>query len=132
MSKKISMLVMLFTLLLAPEAFIGCGRANPVQNQPTVQSAKNALVKIIVEPEQRAAAFNYEGQFAPFSVSIAVGGTVTWNNTDFKEHSVVSDDGLFNEVLKGGQAFNYTFTQPGTYKYHDTLYDGLNGIVYVQ
>jgi len=119
-------------LVLVASTFVSifsgaCGPSGQTQHPP-----KSILVKIIVEPEQRAAGFNYEGQFEPASVAVAVGGTVTWNNTDTKEHSVVSYDGLFSQHLQYGESFNYTFTRNGTYQYHDVLYDGMDGWVYVR
>ena len=86
----------------------------------------------MAEPEQRAAAFNYEGEFRPQTIKVSVGATVTWNNMDNKVHSVISDDGLFSKRLEYGESFKYTFTQNGSYKYHDELYDGMDGLVYVE
>ena len=53
------------------------------------------------------------------SVSISTGGVVTWVNKGNLQHSVISDQGLFNETLSFEQSFNYTFSKPGTYTYHD-------------
>lgn len=90
------------------------------------------LVIIMAEPNQRAAGFNYEGEFRPHTIRVSVGATVTWKNTDNKPHSVVSDDGLFNKHLEYGESYNYTFTQNGTFMYRDELYDGMDGLVYVE
>lgn len=117
----------LFILLLVCGISGACTRQGGLQLPP-----KAVEVKIIVDPEQRAAGFNYEGEFRPQTVSVATGGTVTWNNTDNKDHIVVSYDGNFNKRLQSGESFSYIFTQNGTYKYHDVLYDGMDGIVYVQ
>ena len=55
----------------------------------------------------------------PNAVSISAGGVVTWINKGNFLHSVISGEGLFNETVSQGQSFNYTFSKPGTYTYHD-------------
>jgi plastocyanin len=57
--------------------------------------------------------------FSPDTLTIKAGTTVTWTNQDDVNHTVTSYTGLFDsgELGKGG-TFSYTFTQPGTYKYH--------------
>lgn len=90
-----------------------------------------AYIKIFAEPEQRAAEFGYEGQFWPQSVVVAEGATVTWNNTDYKVHTVVSDDGLFKARLELGQTFNHTFSEKGDFRYHDEEF-GFFGWIYVE
>lgn len=89
-------------------------------------------VIILSDPEQRAAAFNYEGEFRPHTIKVAVGAEVTWNNTDNIDHTVVSNDGLFNRRLQPRESFSYTFAQNGSFKYRDVLYDGMDGIIYVE
>jgi hypothetical protein len=108
-----------------------CGACSR-QSVPLNQLPVAVSVKILVDPGLVQAGFNYEGEFRPQAASVAVGGTVTWNNTDNKDHTVVSYDGLFNNRLQTGESFTYKFTQNGTYKYHDVLYDGMDGVVYVQ
>lgn len=103
-------------------------RQTPMQPTPPIET----LVIIIADPEQRAAGFNYEGEFRPHTIKVPAGTTVTWNNTDNKVHSVISNDGLFSKRLEYGESFNYTFTQNGSYIYHDELYDGMDGLVYVE
>ncbi len=102
--------------------------------QATIPKAPpmETLVVIMAEPEQRAAGFNYEGEFRPHTIKVSVGATVTWNNTDNKVHSVISDDGFFSKRLEYGESYNYTFTQTGVFAYHDELYDGMDGLVYVE
>lgn len=117
-------------LLIMTGITSACSPTRQAPGQTTPSMA--ALVIILADPEQRAAAFNYEGEFRPHTIKVAVGTTVTWNNTDNKDHSVVNDDGLFSKRLRYGESFNYTFTQNGSFRYHDGLYDGMDGIVYVE
>jgi len=57
--------------------------------------------------------------FSPDTLTIKAGTTVTWTNQDDATHTVTSYTGLFDSGNLGkGDTFSYTFTQPGTYKYH--------------
>ena len=124
---KIGLLVP-FALML----ILGISGACTRQAGPQGRPPETVLVTIIADPEQRAAGFNYEGEYRPQTVLVAAGGTVTWNNTDNKDHTVVSLDGLFDKRLPSGESFSFIFTQNGTFKYHDVLYDGMDGVVVVQ
>ena len=71
-------------------------------------------------------------EWRPSSVTIAKGGKVTWTNTSMVSvHSVISGEGLFDEKVSGGESFSYTFTQNGTFTYHDEVYSSV-GTIYVQ
>ena len=72
--------------------------------------------------------------FAPASVTIAVGGTVTWTNNDTMPHNVTSNDGAFpaSPTLNAGQVFSHTFTTAGTFGYNCTFHGGMTGTVIVQ
>ena len=110
------------------------GACAPTQQTPTQPApAMTALVKIISDPQQaQALGTLYGGEFSPVNIAVSVGGTVTWNNTDNNAHSLSSDDGLFNQLLLPGESFSYTFTQNGSFNYHDPLYATMKGTVIVE
>lgn len=59
-------------------------------------------------------------EWRPTYIEVAVGGTVTWNNTSLVwVHSITSGEGLFDTKLGGGESFHYTFNQTGTFTYYD-------------
>lgn len=61
--------------------------------------------------------------FVGATTRIDAGTTIIWKNMDSVAHTVTSDTGVFNSgALLKGQSFYYTFTQPGTYKYHCALH----------
>jgi plastocyanin len=69
-----------------------------------------------------------QGAFAPASVTINTGDTVTWTNNTNGMHQVVSDDGVFvSPVLTAGQSYSFTFKAAGKYVYHDALHPALKG-----
>lgn len=57
-------------------------------------------------------------QFSPAEVTIPVGTTVVWTNSDSAQHSVLANDGTFSSAPLGpGATFSFTFSEPGTYDY---------------
>jgi plastocyanin len=71
--------------------------------------------------------------YDPQTVTIAVGGTVTWINQDAPQHDVVADNGEFqSQLFDKGQSFSFTFTAAGTYPYHCSIHPGMTGTVVVQ
>ena len=56
--------------------------------------------------------------FSPMTLTIPVGGQVTWTNKDGEIHTVVSLDGTFRSGgLDQDDSFTFRFTKPGTYAY---------------
>jgi plastocyanin len=72
------------------------------------------------EPASGDSAVSLEGmEFVPARLEIAVGTAVTWTNNDTVPHQVASPDSLDFEdsaMLKPGESYTFTFTQPGEYK----------------
>jgi plastocyanin len=72
------------------------------------------------------------GRFTPATVTVAVGGTVTWTNGDGSQHNVTANAGAFKSpTLAAGAVFSFKFTTPGTYAYNCTFHGGMNGTVIV-
>ena len=79
--------------------------------------------------------------FIPNPVTISVGETVTWENTDTAAHTVTSGggddapspDGVFDSslMMANGPSFSYTFEEAGTYDYHCMVHPWMQGIVIV-
>ena len=70
--------------------------------------------------------------FNPSLLHVQMGTTVTWSNLDSTAHHVVSDTGAFDSgVLNEGQSYSFTFTQPGTYQYHDAAQLTMRGSIVV-
>lgn len=63
---------------------------------------------------------------------VAVGSTVTITNTDSSPHTWSSDDGAFDSGAIGpGEAFEFTFTQAGTFAYHCNFHPSMTGSITV-
>jgi plastocyanin len=71
-------------------------------------------------------------QFAPATVTVAVGGTVTWTNDDGSKHTVTADNATFDSgTLNAGATFAHTFTAAGTYAYGCDFHGNMRGTVIV-
>jgi plastocyanin len=70
--------------------------------------------------------------FAPKTVTIAGGDTVTWKNVDTVNHQVVANSGAFASGQIGpNHIYAKRIDTPGTYNYHDALHPTLKGTVKV-
>ena len=66
-------------------------------------------------------------KFAPKSVTIKAGSSVTWSNGEGM-HTVTADDGSFRSPnLAAGKSYSHTFTNAGTYRYYCSFHGGAGG-----
>ena len=72
--------------------------------------------------------------FAPASLEVANGTTVTWTNRDGAHHSVAFDDMVLPDspVLAQGASFSQTFDEPGPYAYHCGPHPDMRGTIVVE
>ena len=71
--------------------------------------------------------------FVPKTVTVNSGDSVTWHNSDSRDHQVVANNGAFaSPVLRAGQSYTFTFDRGGTHNYHDALYPSRKGTVVVK
>lgn len=84
-------------------------------------------------------------QYMPSTVTVQVGGTVTWTHNDgTMRHTVTADDGSFDsspscnqpvtplsDCMDQGDDFSATFTAPGEYTYHCKVHTSMSGTVRV-
>jgi len=80
----------------------------------------------------------YDNYFSPSSLTVPVGTTVTWQMQG-TSHSATSGipptpSGVFDSgIMSQGQAYQYTFTQPGTYAYFCRIHQAaMEGSIMVQ
>lgn len=71
--------------------------------------------------------------FAPMSLMVKAGATVTWTNIDGEPHTVTSVDGLFRSgALDTDESYSFKFSKPGTYKYACSIHPRMIGIIIVK
>lgn len=73
--------------------------------------------------------------FAPVSLTVKAGTTVTWTNSASVAHTVTSDPNapasFDSGTLDSKGTFNFTFKQPGTYAYHCSFHGSMHGTIIV-
>ena len=79
-------------------------------------------------------AVNIQGSaFAPATVTVRVGDTVTWTNHDAFSHTSTSDTGAWDTgVIRAGTSGSFVFTAAGTFAYHCAIHAFMHGTIVVQ
>src|ERR1700730_6353126 len=71
--------------------------------------------------------------FGPQTLTVPVGTTVTWTNSDDIPHTTVSTDEAFkSKVMDTDDKFFFRFTKAGTYSYFCSVHPKMTGKVVVQ
>jgi LPXTG-motif cell wall-anchored protein len=106
---------------------------------PTAKAAAAAPAPAVAEAGPVAGAAASGGvsiqnfAFAPSSITVNAGDTVSWTNHDGVKHSSTADDGSWDTgLLARGQSGSHTFTQAGTYTYHCVPHPNMTATVVVR
>src|SRR5258705_10779045 len=71
--------------------------------------------------------------FAPASLTVTAGTTVSWENRDEEPHTVMSNDGFFRSGgLSQNDVFTFKFDTPGTYKFLCSIHPQMIGTIVVK
>ena len=71
--------------------------------------------------------------FAPATLTVTAGTTVTWMNLDEEPHTVTSDVGLFRSgAMDTNESFSFKFEKVGTYHYTCSIHPRMVGSVVVE
>jgi Icc protein len=110
------------------------GLAKPLMIAILLMPAESPSIAIVDPPSATNAEVKIDNfSFAPQTVTIPVGTTVTWTNRDDIPHTVVSTEGVFkSKVRDTDETFSYTFTKAGTYPYFCSIHPKMTGKVVVQ
>ena len=97
---------------------------------------KGGVENISVEAKSEEVTVDMAGfAFKPETVTIKVGDTVKWTNSDSASHLVESTNGpesFKSQSLPKGASFEYKFTKPGTYAYKCAIHPSMTGTVVVE
>jgi plastocyanin len=70
--------------------------------------------------------------FAPATLTVKVGSTVTWTNRDEEPHTVAASDGSFHSPGMGtGATYSHTFPTAGKFDYVCSIHPSMHGTVVV-
>ena len=102
------------------------GLSKASQARPVVSEQSSSIDKYQVKID------NFS--FAPATLTVPAGTTVTWVNQDDVPHNIVSSEGktLKSPVMDTDEKFSYTFTKPGTYPYYCGIHPKMTAKVIVQ
>ena len=70
--------------------------------------------------------------FAPQTLTVKAGTTVTWTNHDDIPHTVVSAGKFRSKTMDTDNSFSFTFTSAGDYKYFCSLHPHMTGMIKVE
>jgi plastocyanin len=71
--------------------------------------------------------------FVPPAVTVTVGDTVTWTNSDGVGHTATADDASFTTgTIAGGASDSVTFSTAGTFAYHCAIHPAMTGTITVE
>ena len=106
---------------------------NGPQNQPDPEPQPEPEP----EPQPEPQTYNVEivnFVYTPTDLTVNVGDTVVWTNTDSVGHTITSDAGseLDSPLLGKGEQYSHTFTEAGTFLYHCTPHPWMTGTVTVE
>lgn len=127
MKKFTFVILMLVSALMLSSCSFGIKKM--LGMSPTAEPAK------ATKPAANANAVNIsKTNFAPHTLSVAVGTTITWTNKDTVIHTIVSDTGstLNSGPVNPGATFTFTFSQAGTFPYHASDNKELTGTIIVK
>ncbi|WP_330288432.1 cupredoxin domain-containing protein [Streptomyces sp. NBC_00576] len=99
-----------------------------------------ALVALLSAAPGQASAATYrvtmQGYaFAPATLSVPAGSTVTWTNQDTAPHDVKTTSGpvqIHSPMLNKGESWSFTFTTAGSYAYYCTVHPNMTAGIAVQ
>lgn len=110
---------------MKPGYGMGYGQAAP--------AVAPAIVAAPVEATESASVNISQMRFNAPTVTIKVGGTVTWTNSEGAPHTVTATDGSFSSSqLTSGDTFSHTFDKPGTYTYFCEVHPMMKATVVVE
>ena len=107
--------------------------ATPAPSTTVATSTSAGTVGSTVAAPSTAGTVSIKGfAFAPKSITVAKGTTVTWTNLDGSTHSVVATDTSFvsNDLAKGA-TFQHTFDAAGTFPYICGIHNYMTGTITV-
>ena len=115
-------------------ALAACGSsASPAAAPPSAAASPAASAAASQAAAAGASAITIQNfAFAPASLTVKAGTTVTWTNNDSPTHSVKWADGAAgSSPLTTGSSYTRTFATPRTYAYVCGIHASMHGTIVV-
>lgn len=102
----------------------------------TAASAKPPSIIAVPTPTNAQEVVIYDYKFAPLTLTVPVGTTVSWVNHDTAPHTAThrsfGSEAFDSGTMPHTQIFRHKFRKPGTYPYLCVLHQGMQGTIIVQ
>jgi plastocyanin len=112
----------------------GCSASRPAAH-PSVTFGPDTTTPSVTAPAAPVSGnqITIDGfAFAPATLTVSAGTSVTWVNRDEEPHTVVAGDGSFHSPGMGtGATFSHTFSTAGTFDYVCSIHPMMRGTVVV-
>jgi plastocyanin len=128
MNKKLFIVLLIIVVGVLGLLILNQNRKNKFEDK--IVEISNSETEIITEDT----VINIESfQFSESIVKVRKGTKVTWINRDSTRHTVTSDESniLTSPLLDTGGSYEFTFNEPGTYRYHCTPHPQMLGAILV-
>ena len=124
-------LVLALALAVAACGGSGAATAAPATSAPSAPAAESPSAAPAGGGEDAVQIADFA--FAPASITIAAGASVTWTNGDSAGHTVTADDGGFDSgTIANGASFTQDFPDAGTFAYHCAIHPAMTATVVVE
>lgn len=108
----------------------GCSQSRPVATTPAPTTGMSVTVPAAPVRGDQVTIDGFA--FAPVTLTVTAGTTVTWTNRDEEPHTVAASDGSFHSPGMGtGATFTHTFPTAGTFDYVCSIHPMMRGTVVV-
>jgi plastocyanin len=115
-----------------PEAAPEQAVARSSQRPPEPETAKPEKAEPVIRAAASGAVIIENFLYAPATIEIAAGDTVTWTNRDEEPHTATGNGGSFNTGNLGrGESGSHTFSSAGRFPYICALHPSMRGTVVV-
>ena len=117
------------TRLIGAIILAGLTAAAPVAGSSSTRAAEAVAASSAAGATVRIDNFT----FAPATLTVPVGTTVTWVNADDLPHTIAAKDRRFkSKALDTDDTFAHTFSTPGRFEYFCSLHPHITGTIVVE
>lgn len=110
----------------------GTSYSSSTSPSPMASSGAPATSTPVISISQNAAAQGGNA-FGANPLTVGIGTSVTWINSDSVSHTSTSDIGAWDSgLIRPGGQFTFTLATPGTFPYHCVIHPGMTGSITVQ
>ena len=110
------------------------GASSSTTAAPATSAPATTVPTTAAVPEVPGQVLIRDYELLPPTITVAAGGTVTWQNSDDVDHWMITDDTttVDSGAITPGQAYVATLPTPGTYAYYCDIHNAMTGTIVVE